>query len=368
MRAMSSFLTRDWEVRLRPDSRPETLVIEVATTCNLNCTHCFRKSARNIRPCVMDLELFKRLLNDVVEAGISKIVFSGWGEPFTNPHIGQMIKLCKDLNLKVAVNTNGTLIEKFFDLVVEHVDELFLSLDAATIKTYSYVRRSAVFNEVIQSISKLVSNKRTKGSLKPIIKAIFTVTKINVEEVTEFLELVSKIGINEAIFTHTIPHGELALDECMDFEDCIEEFYYRIKDALGKIKELGMTITAPYRLGFAPLLCPFAENRALFVRCDGAVTPCIHYAYTWSPRILGVARTVKEIILGDISKNRLIKVWRNTYSKMLFKLYFKKMPSCLTCALMHHCSKTKSNEADCLGNTPTCGQCPYLHRLTFCPL
>lgn len=321
-----------------------------------------------MKPCVMDLEFFKKLLDNAVEAGISKIVFSGWGEPFTNPHIGQMIKFCKDHDLKVAVNTNGTLIEKFFNIVVEYVDELFLSLDAATVRTYGSLRHSTAFNEVISNLVKLVNNKRIKGSLKPIIKAIFTITKINIEEVAEFFELISKIGINEAIFTHTIPHSELAHGECMDSEECVEEFYYRIKDALSKVKELGVTITAPYKLGFTPLLCPFVENRALFIRCDGAVVPCMHYAYTWNPRILGVVRTVKEIILGDISRNRLIKVWRDTYSKILFKLYFKKMPSCLTCTLMYYCSKTKSNEADCLGNAPTCGQCPYLHRLSFCPL
>jgi len=368
VKTMLSFLTRDWEIKLRPSSRPEILVVEVATTCNLNCIHCFRKSAYNMKPCVMNLEVFEKLLDNALDAGVSKIVFSGWGEPFTNPHIRHMIKFCKNLGLKVAVNTNGTLIEKFFDIVVECVDELYLSLDAATVRTYSSVRRSTAFNEVVGSLVKLVNNKRVRGSLKPVVKAIFTITRINMNEVSEFLELVSKIGINEAVFTHTIPHSQLMHAECVDFEKCIEEFHFKLKDALSSIKELGVTVTAPRKLGSTPLSCPFAEKRALFIRCDGAIAPCIYYAYTWSPRILSITRTIKEVVLGDVSRDKLIEVWRNAYSKMLFKLYFKKMPSCLTCTLVNYCSRTRSNEADCLGNAPTCGQCPYLHGLAFCPL
>lgn len=366
---MVVFSTRDWEVKLKANSHPRELVVEVATTCNLDCVHCFRKSARGLETRVMSLELFERVLESAVEAGVEKVVFSGWGEPLTNPYVGEMIEACRDRGVKVAINTNGTLINKYLDVIAKYVDELYISLDAATVKTYSYIRKSASLDQVLQGLLKIIEIKRLSGSLKPTVKAVFAVMKTNIHEIGAFLEFAAKIGINEVVFTHTIPHSGVRSEECMDSEECIEGFSSEFSRVLGKLAlELGVSITAPSKLGGALLSCPFAENRALFVRCDGAITPCINYAYSWKPRILGVEREVKEVILGNVQRDSLMDVWRGSYAKMLFKLHFKKMPSCLTCTLMLYCAKTRGNEVDCLGNSPTCGHCPYFHKLSFCPL
>ncbi|MEM1645456.1 MAG: radical SAM protein [Ignisphaera sp.] len=361
--------TRDWIIKLNPESHPDELIVEVATTCNMDCFHCFRKSAKELKPQIIDIQLFEKVLNESIRCKVKKIVFSGWGEPFTHPRLDYIVEMCKKYGLEVAINTNGLLLGKFMDLIIDYIDELYISLDAATTQTYNYIRAPNVFNYVIQNIRELTKIKQQRGLLKPYTKALFTVTKTNVNEVEDLLYLARDLGFNEVIFSFSIPYDSMDGVGCLSSIECINNFFSKFQEALNKVKEIGLGITTPRMLYTPSVRCPFATNRALFIRSDGAITPCIYYAYSWTPSIFGIRRNVKAVILGYIDRNNLMDIWRGRYAKMFYKLNLRKsIPSCLTCTLVNYCVKTRSNEVDCLGNEPNCGHCPFYHSLTFCPL
>lgn len=362
---MREFSTPDWIVMMSPKSHPRELVVEITTLCNMNCIHCFRKAALDLKPCSMDLKFFKSILSEAIENNVGRIVFSGWGEPLIHPEIQYMIKMCKDLGLEVAINTNGSRIDELIDTLVKYVDEIYISLDAATARIYNIVRQPTMFSGIIQSLSKLVSIKQVRGQIKPVIKILFTVTFLNIVDVEYFLKLAVELGVNEVVFTSAIPYSDQDIG-CLSSIKCIEDLSIQLKKALEEFKEFSLRITAPQTQYTAS--CPFASKRALFIRCDGVVTPCIHYAYSWTPNILGINRYIKRVVLGYIGKDRLINIWRNRYAKIFYRLYFKRIPSCLACSLVEYCGKTRENTADCLGGEPNCGHCPYYHSLSYCPL
>uniref|UniRef100_A0A7C5TG76 Radical SAM protein n=1 Tax=Ignisphaera aggregans TaxID=334771 RepID=A0A7C5TG76_9CREN len=360
--------TRDWVIRLSLESHPDELVVEVSSICNMDCLHCFRKAAQDLEPRQIDLNLFESLVVEALESGVKKVVFSGWGEPLIHPSIDRMVGMCKELGLSIALNTNGVLLYKFTNLVLNYVDELFLSLDAASAKTYSSIRSAPVFNSIIYSLKEILRVKQLRGFLKPRIIALYTVTKLNIEDIDLFLELAKGLGVNEAVFSFSIPFNNDSFN-CLSSIECLESFYTKFREAEAKFKELGFSIATPPRPYTPNVKCPFAANRALFIRSDGAVTPCIYYAYSWTTTIFGLKRSLKAVILGYIGKDRLIDIWRNRYSKIFYRLGLRKsVPSCLTCTLAEYCMKTRSNEVDCLGGQPNCGHCPFYHGLTFCPL
>lgn len=360
--------TRDWIVKLSLESHPDELVVEVSSECNMNCLHCFRRAAQDLKPQHMDLNTFEELVREALEIGAKKIVFSGWGEPLAHPRIDSMVKMCKELELSVALNTNGTLLNMFTDLVLRYVDELFVSLDSASAKTYASLRRLPIFNTVIQSLEEVLRFKQLRGSLKPRVVALYTVTKLNIEDIVAFLKMARDLGVNEVVFSFSIPFNNNSIN-CLSSSECVEQFYAKLAEAEAVLKELGPSISKPPKPFTPDVKCPFASNRALFIRSDGAITPCIHYAYSWTTTVFGLRRSIKAVILGHIGKDRIIDVWRTRYAKMLYRLSLRKaIPSCLTCTLAEYCMKTRSNEADCLGGEPNCGHCPFYHRLTFCPL
>lgn len=361
--------TRDWIIKLNPESHPDELVVEVASTCNMNCLHCFRKSAKELEPSNMDMQLFEKVLNEGIKSGVKKIVFTGWGEPFTHPRLDYIVRICKKHRLEVAINTNGLLLGEFMDLIVDYVDELYISLDAATAQMHSYIRAPKVFSYIIKSVEELTKVKQERGSLKPYLKALFTVTKVNVNEIEGLLSLTRDLGFNEVVFSFSIPYNSIDDAGCLSSIECIDSFFLKLREAMSKLREIGLGITTPHTLYKPGTRCPFATNRALFIRSDGAITPCIYYAYSWSPSIFGIRRNVKAVVLGYIGKDNLIDVWRKKYAKMFYKLSLRRsIPSCLACTLVEYCIKTRSNEVDCLGNEPNCGHCPFYHNLTFCPL
>ncbi|MGC8932881.1 MAG: radical SAM protein [Candidatus Methanodesulfokora sp.] len=365
----SMFKHSDWLIQLSPESHPRELMVEISTECNYNCVHCFR-NATALRGCIMSSDLFSHVLEEASNSGVKKIVLSGWGEPTVHPNILKMLKELKDYGFHVALNTNGSkLLELAEHLIKLEIDELFVSIDAFDVKLYSQIRRMGDFSLLSKGLEKLRNLKLQNGSTKPEIKSIFTVNKLNVNEVSKALHYAKAFGVHEIAFSYYIgyPGGPRGL-ECLSSDECRDKLKEELEKAALKYFETGIRVVQPSIMPTTMRKCPFASNRALFIRCDGAVTPCIYYSRTWSTELFGVERKIGEVVLGNIRENKLMDLWRSSYSRMFFRLSFTNMPSCLDCTLQNYCSLTLSNEADCWGNKPSCAHCPYLHYLSYCPL
>lgn len=77
--------------------------------CNQNCITCPTSSSNKIN----DVQLIDELINQIGIAskrGMSEICISG-GEPFSYPHIKQLLKYLLKTKLNVVILTNGTLIK-----------------------------------------------------------------------------------------------------------------------------------------------------------------------------------------------------------------------------------------------------------------
>ncbi len=358
----------DWELSLSPDSHPRILMVEISTNCNYSCVHCFRNAVSGFKKCDMSYGTFELILRGGKEAEVSKLVLSGWGEPSSNSRMIEMLRAAKELGFIVSLNTNGSTLEDIAEELVElGVDEVFVSIDAYDIKLYSDIRKLGDLPKVMSGLKKLLKLKIENGSVKPQVNAIFTITKLNISEVSRSVELAGALGISEIRFSNYIHYPGGADLSCMNDEDCLEELKKELDLVPLKILEFGVKVMMPNLSPKTYRSCPFFSNRALFIKCDGLVSPCLYYSRNWRTEVLGVERKINEVILGDIKRESLIDIWRRSY-KMFFRLYFSRLPSCLDCNLVDYCLITRSNESDCWGNKPSCSHCPYLHGLSYCPL
>ncbi|MEM1623665.1 MAG: radical SAM protein [Sulfolobales archaeon] len=365
---MDRFETADWVIELKRGARPKEVVMEISTLCEFKCVHCFRWSAKNFKETYMEMDKFSRILENLVRSGVEKVALTGWGEPTTHPDFEWLLKSLRSRGLRVVLNTNGYRLSKLYRVVAENVDEIVVSIDAATLELYGRMRVGGVLPEVVESLKKVVELKRLELVTRPTIKVIFTITKLNFHEAGDLLKLARELGVNEVMYSYYIPlEGERGLD-CIGDTYCIKGFEESIEKAKREYPELGLRISVPQLPLGSYRSCPFAQNKALYIRVDGSVTPCLYYSRTWKTRLFGVERSINEIILGSAIEESLADIWRNEYSKLYYKLSFNEMPSCFTCVLVNYCALTRSNDGDCLGNTPTCAHCPFYHGLTFCPL
>lgn len=345
----------DWTIYLNPSSHPRELMVEITTDCNAKCLHCFRFSIPGFKPSYMDAELFKHLLDLADEAGVERIVFSGWGEPTVHPSLLDFIGEVKGRGKGLVLNTNGLRLCGVAEALVElNVDEVVVSLSS--------------FKDT-SGILELRGRRLTKRSSKPVVKALFTITRLNFNEIRSSVSLAKELGIREIYFSYYIPYiGDGADLDLLSGEAYKVGLVDPFEDLTSWISGAGVRFAYP---GLSPRFsraCPFASNRALFIRCDGVVFPCLYFSRSWNTKVLGTLREIREFPLGDVAKDSLIDIWRSKYSEMFFRLSFNQLPSCLECPFREGCSFTSSNESDCWGGSPNCAHCPYLHKLSFCPL
>jgi len=359
----------DWTVNLSESSSPRGLVLEVSTRCNLRCVHCFRNAVEKFELSDMSFEDYKKIVDNALSSGVKRLVLTGWGEPTVNPHVLDMIGYAKSKNLAVALNTNGArLAEIAEDLVKMSVDELYVSIDAVDVELYEEIRRLGSLSAVSRGLELLFELKRRADSRKPIVKAIFTITKLNLSDLPKLLDYAVKANVIEVYLSLYIHHlGGAEGVDCLEDEGCLSDLEDHLRSIAVRAIDVPVRVWAPNTSSYTSRECPFASNRALFVRVDGRVTPCIYMAYSWVTDIGGVKRRIKECVIGDALRESLLNVWRRN-AEMYFKLYFNYMPSCLDCKLVKWCSYTLSSEADCWGNRPNCAHCPYHYKLSYCPI
>lgn len=151
---------------------------EITNNCNQNCLHCcnaFRRDHVDI-----SLERAKQIVDELCLAGITRIVLSG-GEPLLYKHIFELAHYIKQNNIELCFSTNGLLMEKYKDQLVElNPLKMIVSLDGFSENSHDKFRGvKGCFNSIIRSVDALygkvkiefhtVINKLNVGELKQLV-------------------------------------------------------------------------------------------------------------------------------------------------------------------------------------------------------
>jgi len=148
------------------------LDIHITGYCNMNCEFCCG-APRNLEG--PNLEDFKRIVDKIVGAGVTTLVFTG-GEPLLKPHIEKYLEYTKEKGLEVYLSTNGLLLTKeLYEKIVPHIDVLGLPLDGSSAEMNAKVTRGG---ELFGSTTKHLKDFY-KNPPKHIVKIGTVVTKIN---------------------------------------------------------------------------------------------------------------------------------------------------------------------------------------------
>ncbi len=367
-----TMLDGEWVITLSPDSHPKELMIEVSMDCNYDCVHCFRRNLRENANGFMSENLFRKLIEEAVEARVSKICFSGWGEPLLHPKIFDFMKMVKDAGMKVLLNTNGSLLSRYAEQIVElGIDELHTSVDAEREDLYEMLRVGGSFSELSEGLKRIKVLKTVRGLRKPEVTLHFTLNKINVRDLYRLPDYAKVVGASRIVVSNVIPLNTAVESRmaCYDDEECLNEIKEVVAEVVGKSLDYGVMVSMPNMAPAVERRCPFISRSAAFIRWDGGVAPCIYYAHPWEHAFQGITRVINSVIFGNVKDEKLIDIWRDpSYVSFRARTYFFRMPSCLDCPLKEYCHPTLSNENDCWGNTPTCAACPYSHDMVRCPL
>jgi radical SAM protein with 4Fe4S-binding SPASM domain len=180
---------------------PFLVVWNFTNACNLKCKHCYQ-SAQRRSPDELSLEEKLRLVDELAEAGVVSIAFSG-GEPLLSPEFFEVAKRAGERGMFVAVATNGTLItgEVARRLKGAGVGYVEISLDSATPEVHDEFRG---VHGSFERATRAVSHCAEEGIFACVAT---TVTKMNLREIPRLIDLSKRLGAKRFMAFNFIPTG-----------------------------------------------------------------------------------------------------------------------------------------------------------------
>ena len=181
-------------------SRP-VAVWNCTRQCNLSCIHCYANADNRRSPEEMDTTAGKAFIRDLADFGVPVILFSG-GEPLLRKDLFQLASLARELGIRVALSTNGTLITAEVARRISKVGfaEVGISLDGVGSNNDRFRGRNGAFRAALTGI-------RNCASLGLRVSLRLTITRFNYREIPAIFRLVEEEGIARVCFYHLAYSG-----------------------------------------------------------------------------------------------------------------------------------------------------------------
>jgi tungsten cofactor oxidoreducase radical SAM maturase len=350
-----------------PDVRK--LYVEPTTCCNLSCRTCIRNVWSDPEG-HMPMDTFGRLLAGLRDLpDLKRVVFTGFGEPLSHPHILEMIEAVSKSELAVTIGSNGLELDAKMaeELVRLGVDRLVISLDGVKPETYASVRGAAL-STILDNIRTLNEVKRRLGSLSPALGIEFVVLKRNISELAELTGLASRLNAARVLVSNVLPYTK---------EMCSEILYgYEPRAPLSAagwpVKAdawvMWGTLELPRMHWGAERRCRFVHDQAMVVGWDGGISPCYALSRSYSYfAVDGQNKQVSRYVLGNLNQQPLVETWMSEeYVRFRSEVRGFHFPSCPNCDLRTDCDLRERNEG-CWGWNPSCADCLWAQDIVRCP-
>lgn len=290
------------------DCFPIYLEAGLTNACNNRCVFCaldfLKKEGEYIDKKVM-IESFK----NISESGVKSIMFAGEGEPLLHKEINLLVQKAKEVELDIAITTNGTLFnDDKIRNCLPNLSWIRFSIDSGSPENYSAVHgtSSKNFYEVIKNIEKSVDFKN-KNNLDTTIGTQFLVTTKNIGEASKLAKILKNIcadNLQIKPYSHH-PHSknDLVVDnkiynslekELTEFDSQHFKIIFR-KKTIERIKE-GINYPECYGSSFFSL-----------IDSKGNVLPC------------NLFYNNEEFTYGNLYKNSFQEIWEGKKRKEILE-------------------------------------------------
>lgn len=228
---------------------PQMLEIEPINTCNLRCRMCHFSFINQKKVQYIDSRLIKKL-NSV--KGIWVKIGSNF-EPVMHPKFIDMIQMLSEMDCKIDLTTNGTLLTKKTtnQIADSNIRNITVSFDSVKKQTYEKIRRKAKFEPAIERLTYF----REKLSNERIFFAINAVLcRSNIDEVIDMIKYWDAKDIHQLRLIFMVVRS--LTNDFMGENDLLNESLYPIRtsafEKLDKAAEyiirnkLKITLSSPY--------------------------------------------------------------------------------------------------------------------------
>lgn len=299
-------------------SLPGTLYLETTNRCNLRCKACILYRG-NWEP-DRDMSLRDLCMITAQLPELKSAVLHGIGEPLLNRALPGMIRHLKKRGVEVRFNSNGILLNEKWqqDLMETGLDELRISLDAASGQGYRAVRGSDRFDQIVCNLKSFIRLQQERGALRPKLSLWFLGYRDNILELPEVIGLAADIGIPEVYLQRLVyfqddeGYGIARADKSL--QNSANHWLKWIQKGQRLARERGIRFEASGRGRAAAVLRDPAEagterpwqhcyrpDSLIYITANGNVLPCCISPFSTSD--------YASIVLGNVFERALAEIW-----------------------------------------------------------
>lgn len=185
---------------------PITLEIDPTNKCPLACGYCIWNEFRGANPDSLPPEVMLRVVNEAASLGVKSIIWTGGGEPLSNPGTVPAILRAQELGVKNAMFSTGVpLTPSRAEQLVDVLSWIRFHVDGATPATYAAVHQvpETVFFKAVENIGNMAALKKRRGST--ISLGIGTVAlEENIAEAAALARLAKSLGLDYFQYKHDL--------------------------------------------------------------------------------------------------------------------------------------------------------------------
>ena len=295
---------------------PHRFDLAVTYQCNNDCFHCYAGGPRKTKE--LSTREWKKVIDIIDSLDVGSIVFTG-GEPLLRQDLVELVAYSR--NIVTGLISNGRLLTKEMVSQLEKAELDHVQITVEGFKeTHNRMVCAEAWEETIQGI---------KNALDSTIFTLTntTLTVWNADEVPDFLEYLSGLGLQRFALNSIIKTGRA---ENAEYGLTPSELKTHLQIIRDKALDLGLEMvwyTPTRRCDFDPLslglglkMCSAARINVT-VEPDGRVIPC----QSWFEG------------MGNILKDPWKKIWNSSLAKSIRDKTY--MPEeCAGCPMIDECS------------------------------
>lgn len=287
---------------------------ETTAGCNLECIHCRRLDvSKELTRDDMTTEEALKFIDELAASSRPILILSG-GEPLYRPDIFKIARYAVEKGLKVALATNGTLVDegKAENIMDAGIERVSISLDGADAVTHDNFRKiKGSFESAIRGLENL-------KKLGMSVQINCTIARHNVDQFEDIYKLALSLGADALHIFMLVPVGcgvQIADDQMIEpekYEYVLNKLYDKAKESKIHIKATcaphyfrimrerarkeGITIS-PKTHGMAAMTkgC-LAGTAVCFVSHKGEVFPCGYL----------------PVIVGNVKTTNIRDIWNSS--------------------------------------------------------
>ncbi len=180
--------------------------LRITDMCNLRCHTCGQwgdngylldTSPRELKQNEVPVEVYKRLVDQIVDAGWSPVWYIWGGEPMLYPGIIDLLYYISERNMPITMVSNGTHIVEHAEEIVDTCKNLHLSVDGHNAEIHNQQRPGVSakmdnFRMVEAALSAIRQEKTRRNSLYPYLSPISVVARYNINHLVDIYNFVSQ--------------------------------------------------------------------------------------------------------------------------------------------------------------------------------